>query len=106
MVVVAFMQPDFEMVLVQVFSLVVQPLGAIPPLPLSGVHVQPDNVNSTEGVTVVLKVTDCALATDLGVAFTVNWGRKIVTTGLPRCQIDVTAFQRNPIDIDVSLFTH
>jgi hypothetical protein len=76
------MHPDFEMVRVQVFSLVVQPFGAIPPLPLSGVQVQPDNVNSTDGVTAAVKAIEWAPATDLGDAFTVNWGRKIVTTGL------------------------
>ena len=58
MVVVPFIHPDFEIVRVQVFSFQLQAL-LIPPVPVSGRHVQPDRFQVIEdGVTVAVNVTD------------------------------------------------
>jgi len=79
---VAVIDPDFEIVRVQGISPGPHPLGAIPPVPLSGVQVQPAMENGTDGVALGVNVTDCAPVIDPGDAVTLNVGAKIVTTGL------------------------
>jgi len=73
--VVAFIHPDNEIVRVQTFSAGVHPLGLIPPVPLSGRHVQLERLHVTvEGVTAAVNVTACAPAMLAGAAVTLNCG--------------------------------
>src|SRR5437899_2780937 len=88
MVVVAFIQPDLEMVRVQVFSVTVQ-LLLIPPVPLSDLQVQLPSVQLIEALTDAVKVTDCAPAMLTGLAVTLNCGGAIAITG-PRTVPNVT----------------
>jgi len=81
MTVDAFIHPDFDTVRVQGFSNHWQS-ALIPPVPLSGRHVQgPDKFHATAGVgvTVAVNVTDCAPVMLFGLAATLNTGGLTVT---------------------------
>jgi len=81
MTVVAFIHPDFETVRVHVFSFQAHE-ALIPPVPLSGRHVQLDDRFQPfggEGVTDAVKVTDCGPGMLAGVAVTSNTGGVTVT---------------------------
>jgi len=81
MVVTAVIVPDLDTVRVQGLSNHWQS-ALIPPVPLSGRHVQgPDKFHATAsvGVTVAVNVTDCAPVMLFGLAVTVSVGRSTVT---------------------------
>jgi len=81
MTVDAFIHPAFETVRVHVFSFQAHE-ALIPPVPLSGRHVQLSDrfqPNGGDGVTDAVKVTDCGPTILLGAAVTLNTGGVTVT---------------------------
>jgi len=72
---VAFIQPDSDIARVQLFSAAVQLFGLIPPVPLSGVHVQLEMLQlAVAGVMAAVNVIELPGVTLDGAAVTLSWG--------------------------------